>query len=120
MANGDIKILDSLSINQNIVGLVVSYIGVAYIAKLNIDNSCLCCMAKFVGCLCSILFFVCALSVMSSMIVYAIEYWTKKWTKYKSHILHLEYKKKMVHEHMNPNNASSKIDDLIKIKELFK
>ena len=71
MASGDIKILDSLSINQNIIGLVISYIGVVYVARLDVDNSYLYCLVNFIGCLCSILFFICTLSVISSMIVYA-------------------------------------------------
>jgi len=74
MASGDIKILDKLSINQNIIGLGVSYIGVVYIVRFNIYNNNFCCFANFIGCLCTILFFICALSVMSSMVVYAIEY----------------------------------------------
>lgn len=120
MASGDIKILDKLSINQNIIGLVISYIGVMYVARLDVDNSYLYCLVSFIGCLCSILFFICTLSVISSMIVYAIEYWEKKWIKYKSHKLHFEYRKKMVYEHMGSNNADTKIDDLVKIKDIFK
>lgn len=119
MAMGDIKILDSLSINQNIVGLAISYAGVVYIAKLDVDNSWSCCLVSFIGCLCSFLFFTCALSVMSSMIAYAIEYWAKKWYKFRGHKLHFEYQQKMAD--INSNNADSKhkIDDLIKIKEIF-
>lgn len=93
MASGDIKILDSLSINQNIIGLVISYIGVVYVARLDVDNSYLYCLVSFIGCLCSILFFICTLSVISSMVVYAIEYWKKKWYKGKGHQLDYENKK---------------------------
>ena len=93
MASGDIKILDKLSINQNIIGLVISYIGVVYIARLDVDNSALYCLVSFIGSLCSILFFICTLSVISSMVVYAIEYWKKKWNKGKSHQLDYENKK---------------------------
>ena len=107
MASGDIKILDSLSINQNTIGLVISYIGVVYVARLDVDNSYLYCLVNFIGCLCSILFFICTLSVISSMIVYAIEYCVKKW-----------YRRKIVEEHMD--NAEAKIDDLVKIKDIFK
>ena len=60
MASGDIKILDKLSINQNIIGLVISYIGVVYIARLDVDNSALYCLLymysignKFDGRLCN-------------------------------------------------------------------
>ena len=49
MASGDIKILDKLSINQNIIGLVISYIGVVYIARLDVDNSALYCLVSFIG-----------------------------------------------------------------------
>ncbi len=117
MASGDIRILDKLSINQNIICLVISYIGVVYIAQLDVINVYSCCFVWFIGCLCSILFFVCILSVMSSMVVYAIEYWEKKWIKYKTHKLHLEYRKKMVHEHMK---TDSKTDDLININDILK
>ena len=120
MAGGDIKILDKLSINQNIIGAVISYIGVVYIAQLDVHNVYLYCLVWFVGCLSTILFFLCILSVMSSMVVYAIEYWEKKWIKYKTHKLHFEYRKKMVHEHLDSNNADATIDDLIKIKDIFK
>lgn len=81
MASGDIKILDKLSINQNIIGLVISYIGVVYIARLDVDNSALYCLVSFIGSLCSILFFICTLSVISSMVVYAIEYWKRNGIK---------------------------------------
>ena len=93
MASGDIKILDKLSINQNIIGLVISYIGVVYIARLDVDNSALYCLVSFIGSLCSILFFIGTLSVISSMVVYAIEYWKKKWYKGKRHQLDYENKK---------------------------
>ena len=74
----DIKILDKLSINQNIIGLVISYIGVVYIAQLDVADSHLCCLVYFIGHLCAILFFICALSVMGSMVAYTIEYCKKK------------------------------------------
>ncbi len=93
MINGDIKILDNLSINQNIIGLVISYIGAVYIAQLDVHDRYLCCLASFISCLCILLFFICALSVMSSMIVYAIEYWEKKWYKGKEHRVEYENKK---------------------------
>lgn len=118
MASGDIKILDKLSINQNIIGLVISYIGVVYVARLDVDNSYLYCLVSFIGCLCSILFFICTLSVISSMIVYAIEYCVKKWYKQKNHKLFFKYRQKIVEEHMD--NAEAKIDDLVKIKDIFK
>lgn len=93
MINGDIKILDNLSINQNIIGLVISYIGAMYIAQLDVDNNYLFCFVSFISCLCTMLFFICALSVMSSMVVYAIEYWEKKWYKGKGHRVEYENKK---------------------------
>lgn len=92
MEYGDIKILDKLSINQNIIGLIISYIGVVYIAKLDIDDCYLYYLVSFISCLCLILFFICILSVMSSMIIYAIEYWQKKWYTGKEH--QVEYKNK--------------------------
>lgn len=36
MANGDIKILENLSINQNVICWVLSYIGVAYAEANNL------------------------------------------------------------------------------------
>ena len=54
MAGGDIKILDKLSINQNIIGAVISYIGVVYIAQLDVHNVYLYCLVWFVGCLSTI------------------------------------------------------------------
>lgn len=93
MASGDIKILDNLYINQNIIGLIISYIGVVYIAQLEVYNGYSYCLVSFIGCLCSVLFFVCVLSVISSMIVYAIEYWNKKWYKSKEHKVEYENKK---------------------------
>lgn len=93
MVNGDIKILDKLSINQNIIGLIISYIGVVYIVQLDVYNSYWYCLVSFIGCLCLVLFFVCTLSVISSMIVYAIEYWKKKWYKGEGHKVEYENKK---------------------------
>ena len=75
MANGDIKILENLSINQNVICLVLSYIGIAY-AKSHNGLMCLSCM-------CWILFIVSSLSVIISLIAYSIEYWAKKWYRAK-------------------------------------
>ena len=75
MANGDIKILENLSINQNVICLVLSYIGIAYAASHN-DLMCLSCM-------CWILFIASSLSVIISLIAYSIEYWAKKWYRAK-------------------------------------
>lgn len=83
MADVDVKILDKLSINQNIIALIISYIGVVCIARLDVYNSHLCYLVCFIGCLCAILFFICALSVMSSMIIYAAAYWARKQYKMK-------------------------------------
>ena len=113
--NKDIKIFDNLSINQNIICLIVSYAGIIYVAQFNIDNICLSYIVSFVSCLCTILFFISAISVMSSMVIYAIEYWAKKWYKFKSHQLHLVYRKKIVQEHMNYSDA----DSLAKIDSIF-
>ena len=52
------------------------------------------------------------------MIVYAIEYCVKKWYKQKNHKLSFKYRRKIVEEHMD--NAEAKIDDLVKIKDIFK
>ena len=75
MANGDIKILENLSINQNVICLVLSYIGIAYATSHN-GLMCLSCM------FCK-LFIVSSLSVIISLIAYSIEYWAKKWYRAK-------------------------------------
>lgn len=78
LENMEIKILDKLSINQNVICWILSYIGIAYAAQYPNSEAmkCLCCF-------CQMLFLVFSLSVVSSMIVYSIEYWTKKWHKSK-------------------------------------
>lgn len=73
--NGDIKILENISINQNLICVCLSYIGIAYAANHN-DLICL-------GCICWILFIVSSFSVIISLIAYTIEYWAKKWHKIK-------------------------------------
>lgn len=117
MAGGDIKILDKLSINQNLVILITSYIGVVHIARINVDNQYLYCIISFVGCLCSILFFICVISVISSMIVYTTEYCVKKWYKQKSQKLLFLYRRKMVGKYMDSREKYS--IDLIKMKDIF-
>lgn len=69
--SGDIKILEHLYINQNVVCLILSYIGVAYASQHN-GLVCLCCLSW-------ILFIASSISVISSLIIYSIEYWARKW-----------------------------------------
>lgn len=73
MANGDIKVFENLSINQNVICLVLSYIGIAYAAS---HNNLIC-----LGCMCWILFIVSSLAVIITLIAYSIEYWTKNGIK---------------------------------------
>ncbi len=73
MANGDIKILDNLKINQNVVCLVLSYIGIAYAAR---HNNLMC-----LNCMCWILFIASSISVMITLVFYTIHYCKKKWYK---------------------------------------
>ena len=75
MANGDIKILENLSINQNVICLVLSYIGIAYATS---HNGLMC-----LSCMCWILFIISSLSVIISLIAYSIEYWAEKWYRAK-------------------------------------
>ena len=75
MANGDIKILENLSINQNVICLVLSYIDIAYATS---HNGLMC-----LSCMCWILFIISSLSVIISLIAYSIEYWAKKWYRAK-------------------------------------
>lgn len=73
MENGTIKILENLKINQNVICLVLSYIGIAYAVT---DKNLMC-----LGCMCWILFIVSSVSVIISLIAYTIQYWAKKWYK---------------------------------------
>lgn len=91
MANGDIKILENLYINQNVICLILSYIGIVYIANnLDEQQNCIVCLTY---CLCMILFLVSLTSVISSLIAYSIEYWKKKWYKGKGYKEEYENKK---------------------------
>ena len=72
MANGDIKILENLSINQNVICWVLSYIGVAY-AEAN--NLC------YLSCAGWFLFLLSSISIMITLIFYTIHYCRKKWNK---------------------------------------
>lgn len=69
----DIKILDGLYINQNVIILIISYIGIVYVA----DNNNLQC----VGCICWLIFIVAALSTICSLIAYTYHYVIKKCRK---------------------------------------
>lgn len=90
MKSGDIKILENLYINQNVICLIISYIGIVYITN-NVDTqNCIVCLTN---CLCMILFLVSSISVISTLIVYSIEYWVKKWYRGKEHQVEYENKK---------------------------
>ncbi len=73
MASEVLKILENVKINQNVICLVLSYIGVAY-ATTDEDLMCL-------NCMCWILFTASSLSVIISLIAYTFQYWAKKWYK---------------------------------------
>ena len=68
----DIKILENLSINQNVICWVLSYIGVAY-AEAN--NLC------YLSCAGWFLFLLSSISIMITLIFYTIHYCRKKWNK---------------------------------------
>lgn len=70
MASGDIKILEKLYINQNVICWVLSYVGVAYAEANNLYN--LSCASWF-------LFIAFSISVILSMIFYTVHYCRKKW-----------------------------------------
>lgn len=92
MGNRDIKILENLYINQNTICLIISYIGIVYIAN-NVDTqNCIVCL---VNCFCMILFLASAISVISTLIAYSIEYCKKKWYKGKKHQVEYENKKRV-------------------------
>ncbi len=94
----EIKILDKLSINQNVICLVLSYIGVERMARIDVEADFLCCYAKLLciaQCLCILLFIVCLVSVGISMYMYTTEYWAKKRAKRKTYTLRLKNKQKI-------------------------
>ena len=70
-----VKILDNVKVNQNVLCWVLSYVGIAYAAP-HPELACLCS-------LCRLLFVLCSVSVVSSLIVYSIAYWAHKWQKAK-------------------------------------
>lgn len=84
MASGDIKILDKLYVNQNLICLVVSYI---FLERLK----CCCCCNKWVYFCCIIFFTASTISVIISLYCYIKEYWNKKKYKEKCHKLRYEY-----------------------------
>lgn len=89
MASGDIKILDKLYVNQNLICLVVSYI---FLERLK----CGCCCNKWVYFCCIIFFTASALSVIISLIYYTKEYCRKKVYKAKCHKLRHNYIKEQI------------------------
>ncbi len=68
-SGGDIKILDKLYINQNIICLALSYLGIHFA-----DDDCLKQMCWF-------LLIFSLISVICSICIYTIEYGYKKWYK---------------------------------------
>ena len=64
MANGDIKILENLSINQNVICLVLSYIGIAYATS---HNGLMC-----LSCMCWILFIISSLYDIAHLLKYSV------------------------------------------------
>ena len=68
--------MENLSLNQNLITLIVCYIGVAFASMHGFD------------CLCQIswlLFIASAISVLISLIFYTIEYCKKKWYRGKTY-----------------------------------
>ena len=66
----EIKILDGISINQNVIILVLSYIGVLYADNYNM---------QCVGCVCWFIFLLATLSTIVSLGIYTYEYVIKKY-----------------------------------------
>lgn len=88
MAAGDIKILDKLYVNQNLICLIVSFI---FIQK--IDKGC---CNKWLYYSCATLFIASALSVVITLICYTKEYCRKKVYKAKCHKLRHHYIKEQI------------------------
>lgn len=105
----NIKILDGISINQNVIILVLCYIGVLYA-----DD----CRALYVGCVCWFIFVVAALSTIGSLCIYTYEYIVKKYQKAQTTKL---YNKAMLHiidgKIKSKELASSDINDLITLSK---
>ena len=76
MASGDIKILDKLYINQNLICLIVSFIFIAY------SRHWCCCGCKLMFPILRIflmLFFIASvISVIVSIYIYTVQYYRKK------------------------------------------
>lgn len=68
--------MDNISLNQNLIILIVCYIGVAF-AAMN-DLVCLCSITWM-------LFVASVISVLFSLTFYTIEYCVKKWRKTESY-----------------------------------
>lgn len=76
MANsGDIKILDKLYINQNVICLALAYLGIYFTED------------KCVKQMCWFLLIFSLISAICSVCVYTIEYCSKKWYKALEHEL---------------------------------
>ncbi len=68
------KFMENMSLNQNLIILIVCYIGVAFAGLHNL--SCLCHISW-------LLFIASVISVLFSLVFYTIEYCNKKWRKVK-------------------------------------
>lgn len=69
------KFVENVSLNQNLIILIVCYMGVAYADMHN-----LCCLCHISW----LLFIASVVSVLFSLVFYTIEYCNKKWNKVKS------------------------------------
>ncbi len=68
------KLMENVFLNQNLIVLIICYIGVAYADLHNL--SCLCHISW-------LLFIASVISVLFSLSFYTIEYCNKKWCKVK-------------------------------------
>lgn len=101
-----VQLLKNLYINQNFIWLIFLFIGVCFAHCYKI-----CFLCKIT----SVIFFVVGLSVVSSTIVYAIEYWARKWYKAKKHKLnYIEERRKMGVKNQKEQNALHWLNDLLK------
>lgn len=101
MDNSVFSIFGGKYFNQNLICLIISYIGVFYACKNG-----LCCLAM----ICWFLFIVSVLSICISLGFYTYEYSVKKVQKAKSHKLRNELAAKIAHD---PNKFTTSKDDKI-------
>jgi hypothetical protein len=119
MAAGDIKILDKLYVNQNLICLIVSFVFILYSKELK-DTS-YCWLHVFNG----VFFLGSLLSVLHSLYYYTVEYKKKKEFKEESYELRLRVRRKVANnwtyeQYREDIKDKSKKETLSEIDSVFK